>query len=243
MSRITYCVGINRPYDDCYISTHINFIKLLPYKVDIYLIYFDDLPLPVIDEPNVYCLKVKNWGGGVGLLDQALEQIPNLAEYVLFFEADVHIKNPDCFDKMKFILQSRTDLVYVGHILSEYHWVEQIDCVNEIPIYVKHAPNMQESLMCGDCCYWSDGGIYFFDSIRLLNAKEKLKVLPGFVTKNNDGTITDNPLCVNSTINFRDQGQRVLYHEVGFPSRLKYHGFNFAAVVGMETVLRKSGII
>jgi hypothetical protein len=238
MSTITYCVGINRPYDMDFIDTHINFVKELNDDCYIYFIFFDNKPLPSFDNKKIKAIHVNNWGGGIGLLDQCLDNDIFLGDYILFFEADVFIKCKTYFEKFKTILNENPHLIYLGHISSEFECLMPVKCHNTEEVFVKHNPNLRSCLKCAPNCYWTDGGIYMFTKNNLLKAKKILKTLPGILDKD-----VDCPLEKNSLINFRDQGQRVLYHEVGFPSRLWNKGLQFGGLIGAETILRKSGII
>ena len=159
-----------------------------------------------------------NWGGMSGLTSLFLDQISDLPQggYFACFEDDIILKNDAALSYAIKVLESEStskNLAYVGHGKNFYK--------NN-----KWKSNNEFRHSMGEWSRWTDGGFYIFKNKKLLEIKNKLSVLPGVTTP--DGK--DLPLDRNSCIDFRPQKPRIIYHEVGFPTRLSFHGYEILGI-------------
>lgn len=167
-----------------------------------------------------------NWGGMIGLVDLHLESHPDLPEdgYFVCFEDDQSIKDEATLIKAINILENESkdrNLAYVGHGTNFYknnRW----------------KTNDSFKSKMGEWCKWTDGGLYIFKNKKLIEIKNKLKVLPGKTTARGD----DLPLAKDSNLNFENVQFRIQEHEVGFPTRLSFYGYDIFGIEN-ENIIRK----
>jgi len=235
MKKITYCVGIHVPFDLEFVEKHMQFVEDLKTYFDVSLIFL--IFVSKEEEKNFYSdkakfINVKNWGGPIGLLDQMIEMEEPLGDFIMITEADVFILSKDHFKNITKILTDNPVLAYLGHVYSDPHMYKKVESKCGDNIFVKYAESMSEYNL--GSCYFTDGGYHVFRRENLLLAKEKLGVLPGFIDRKN----RDVPLEKDSDIDFRERKKRIIYHEVGFPSRMHFHGFKFAGIINHDVVSR-----
>jgi hypothetical protein len=165
----------------------------------------------------------KNWGGMSGLLSMYLDTNPNLPEdgYLVSFEDDFIFLNEDALINAISVLEEKSNtlnLAYVGHgnhNLNEHGY--------------KTASH--HSSTYGNHCKWTDGGVYIFKNKKLSEIKNKLGVLPGHTSNGKDV-----PLPEDTEKDFTNIQHRVIEHEVGFPTRLSFYGYDIWGIPNSEII-------
>jgi hypothetical protein len=167
-----------------------------------------------------------NWGGMIGLVSLHLESHPDLPEdgYLACFEDDFMLKDEEALIRAINTIESESkdkNLAYVGHGTNFYNGNNWKAC-----------QDWKDRM--GEWAKWTDGGLYVFKNSKLIEIKNKLKVLPGKTTP--DGT--DVPLDRNSNLDFKETITRIWEHEVGFPTRLSLHGYEIFAIENENFIRR-----
>ena len=240
--HLTYCVNVHHGYTrtEENIESHKEFCDNLK---DTFRINF------VVNSTTEY----GNWGGHIGLLDRYLETKPKLPKngYLVSLEDDIIIKDNKCLNdaiKLLRVLSYKRigrNVSHIGHLTNLDTMspgdIVRIDepsikgdlCYKTGPAADPYSEISLNSAGIPFGCQWTDGGFYIFKNEKLLEIKKKLGVLPGDVFKHSPQlrTLIDRPLPEDAStrehnpLDFEDQATRIKYHEVGWCTRLRYHGY------------------
>ena len=169
----------------------------------------------------------KNWGGMSGLLSMYLDTNPELLEdgYLVSCKDDVMMNDKHAMNNAITVLEEKSEimnLAYVGHV--NHNHLGGLDGYKTCP---------EKDKKFGAQSKWTDGGLYLFKNKKLLEIKNKLGVLPGHI-KNGE----DVPLPMDSTLDFENVQCRVEEHEVGFPTRLNFYGYDIWGINDSNIVHR-----
>jgi hypothetical protein len=209
--HLTYCVTCHGKYKRT--QENINVHRTFALSLENFEVSFEEINTE----------DYKNWGGMSGLLSMYLDTNPNLPEdgYLFSCEDDFMIKDVQALDNAINVLEEKSktmNLAYVGHGSNSLNEHGYKTCADHTASF-------------GDHCKWTDGGLYLFKNKKLLEIKNRLGVLPGHTKNNNDV-----PLPMDTELDFTNVTNRIFEHEVGFPTRLSYYGYDIWGIPNSQII-------
>lgn len=189
-----------------------------------------------------------NWGGPIGLVDRWLETNPRLPNdsYIFSTEDDCRLRYIDfLFKGINFLegLSRDYNLSHFGYVNTPSN-TETFEIKDKKLLYKVFdglivTPGFLDRITepkdphnpFGKYSAWTDGGSYLFKTEKLLEIKNKLKVLPGYATEQGGDCPLDESLRLHytqPTHGVGDMISRIVHHEIGWCTRLKYHGYDFS---------------